>query len=284
VSLATFVLFPYRGGQGRNLVLCLLFLVILSAANMYLIQVCPRHFWILHAYLVMIHMIQQAVFFLRGLQRNKGVPYRTSTLDRNVLLVLCLAPILIWHADPMRGFDWYGESPEELDTHLVSLPDFLEPLLIVCWVLAIVVGLGRCIAIGDLRLAFLLSSTCISWAVGVNTPQGVAQVFLNLPHAAPSLCLHWGFLQRQKSFLVWISAACVCMMLALGEDCMWGSFIVRSGGSENNMDWRDSALMGALLAPHTLHCLVDSLVIFQWTNRATMDALGVDRTERGELL
>eukprot|EP01062_Namystynia_karyoxenos_P056743 TRINITY_DN47662_c0_g1_i1.p1 TRINITY_DN47662_c0_g1~~TRINITY_DN47662_c0_g1_i1.p1 ORF type:complete len:415 (+),score=108.33 TRINITY_DN47662_c0_g1_i1:68-1246(+) len=171
-------------------------------------------------------------------------------LDCWALCVGMAAPVLLWHCDRHRHFDWFMV---EVPLLLGPLPGWVEPVTLLVWCGTLVVYAARQLVLfnnGDCNTwkAWCVGSAWISWGAGLLVPHRVVAIlFLTLPHAVPALAVVYYSLHHRwhtrgshaprgcgESLSRWLSAPgrVWAFLLTLGavaavEEALWESLIWR---------------------------------------------------------
>ena len=228
--------------------------------------------WVLLGYVTMVHYMQQQ---LRLLTLCDG----TAT-HRFFAIVGALFPVIIWHTDQDRGFDWFFRD----DPLPFVLPEVMYPIALTLWILCGLVFVAKCVVSEDGMLCMKnVTVACgwVSWGVGVLHPSfRVSMLFLTIPHALPCYTVSYYVLKNKweaspprtdaARFSAMLAGSPVLyllffMVLAAVEEFLWEALIYREWSTHIFPHHESSALTHALftavlMVPQVSHIAFDFLI------------------------
>ena len=155
-------------------------------------------FWTFTGYFAVFHFVRQQWGFI-CLYRARAGEVEGRLIDRWVHTVGALGPIVVWHADAHRNFDWFMRD----DPFLLRLPPWCREMAAAVYVATVVAyvlhnALGAP-AVKPSRYKLITMACCyLTWAIGILLPHKlIAVFFLNMFHAAPSYMIVY-FSARNK--------------------------------------------------------------------------------------
>lgn len=204
-------------------------------------------FWSILAYVAIYHFIQQQWGFIALYKsRNEEHSRIDYYLDRWTLWVGALGPVLLWHASPMRQFDWFNAG----ESFIFRLDASFRPEIIgtmglfgATWIARqaqVVLGGGR---LNQGKVLWMVCSW-VSWAVGIglSVHPFVSAAFLNLFHGPQFLAIVWyrgrhrfrrhpeattpalsGIFRRGR----WLIFYAALLLLAVAEEALWDGAVWR---------------------------------------------------------
>lgn len=159
-------------------------------------------FWRCLAYLAVFHFIRQQYGFLVLYSRGEGQTKWARLLDQAVIYAATLYPLIYWHSNLPRHFNWFVEGDFYTKIPAIDTINFLA--LILYAALALIYLLKE--ATGFARTGFiniprnlLVLGTSISWWVGiVATNCDLIFTMTNvLSHGIPYMALVWLYHRRK---------------------------------------------------------------------------------------
>eukprot|EP01062_Namystynia_karyoxenos_P083302 TRINITY_DN9567_c0_g1_i1.p1 TRINITY_DN9567_c0_g1~~TRINITY_DN9567_c0_g1_i1.p1 ORF type:complete len:370 (+),score=115.56 TRINITY_DN9567_c0_g1_i1:74-1183(+) len=247
------------------------------------------HFWVSEAvcwtvigYLAIFHFVRQQWGFL-CLYRARAHDTSDARVDRVVHWIGAAGPILLWHADPYRRFDWFMRD----DDFPVRLPEGTKPYTLALWAAALflyggwqcaLLARGKC----NVGKAVTMAYCWFTWAAGVLCPHKLLAVFfLNMFHAAPSYMVTYyvcrnkwrteeppGLAERFIKWSVapgnWVWYLLFFVLIASVEEALWEALIWRDYFPdlftfELNKFGR-SFFTALLVLPQTAHYFLDAFI------------------------
>eukprot|EP01064_Diplonema_japonicum_P019014 TRINITY_DN2771_c1_g2_i1.p1 TRINITY_DN2771_c1_g2~~TRINITY_DN2771_c1_g2_i1.p1 ORF type:complete len:393 (+),score=55.63 TRINITY_DN2771_c1_g2_i1:77-1180(+) len=278
-------------GHGR------VYKMLIPVVCLILLVLCLSHdsiAWIGIGYATLAHYVQQQYFFLTvAAGRAKRQP---TTFENITLAVGSAAPILIWHMDTERGFDWFFRD----DPLLVQIPEELLPLVLIIYCGVGLIYTAKSIVKRETTTAVskIIATTWLSWGVGILYPSKTASMlFLTAPHAIMSFFSTF-FTVRNKWAVAGVQARsdleafsrCLVtspvyyllflLLLALCEECLWEALVWREWSTSLFQHYESSSDLisvytALLLTPQTLHILYEFLLWDERTNPGVCEAVGV---------
>jgi len=250
----------------------------------------PRTFWRLLAYLAVFHFIRQqygwvALYRARGRETDRFGRF----VDSAAIYLATLYPLVYWHANLPRQFDWF------VSTDFVAGPRWLE--LIARWLyrLALVAYFGRSLYRG-IRLNrwnpgkdLVVLTTAVCWYVGiVGLNSDYAFTVTNvIIHGIPYMVLvYWTQKRTQWSArprtvpvrlvrflgLIWLLAYFEELMW---DRAIWGERAWLFGEAWHKPEWQ-SWLVPLLAVPQITHYVLDGFIWRRRSNRDVRDIAAAD--------
>ena len=255
--------------------------------------------WMIIGYIAIYHFIRQQWGFL-CLYRARAEESSDYLIDRFVHLAGALGPILMWHSDPDRNFDWFMRE----DPFIVKIPSQWYPVIVFSYVLVFVGYYSRAVfqnKITKYPMKFLVVAFCwLTWIIGVLLPHKlIAVFFLNMFHAAPSYMIVF-FTARNKwsvnepptdserlvKYLVkpgnWWIYLSFFIVIAILEECLWETFVWRDY-FPNKFNFEVNQLgvsffTSLLSLPQTTHYVLDAFIWKLGSNPGLSDYYGLTYT------
>eukprot|EP01065_Artemidia_motanka_P021669 TRINITY_DN25907_c0_g1_i1.p1 TRINITY_DN25907_c0_g1~~TRINITY_DN25907_c0_g1_i1.p1 ORF type:complete len:372 (+),score=119.57 TRINITY_DN25907_c0_g1_i1:78-1193(+) len=240
--------------------------------------------WTVIGYLAIFHFVRQQWGFL-CLYRARAKDVEDARVDRVVHWAGVAGPVLLWHSDPSRGFDWFMRE----DSLPLRLPHSAQPFILAGWA-AVLCGYcvrqlqllrqGKCNAGKSLTMSYCW----FTWAMGVLFPHKlIAVFFLNMFHAAPSYMItyyvcrnRWrdekapGLGERFIQWAVdpapgrWVWYLMFFVVIASVEEVLWEALVWRDYFPEAfNFDLNPlgrSFCTALLVLPQTAHYFLDAFI------------------------
>eukprot|EP00755_Sulcionema_specki_P027029 Sspe_Gene.87000::Locus_57848_Transcript_1_1_Confidence_1.000_Length_1286::g.87000::m.87000 len=245
--------------------------------------------WVTLGYLSMAHVVQQQLRML-WITNARGRCLDDQPHDTGMVLVGALCPIVLWHADPDRKFDWFFRH----DDIPLPLPGWSVPVAVLVWAGALVVHIIHYSTRPPRTLTkhVFLVGVAASWAVGVLLPnKPIALLSLTASHSLQSIALSFLVLRDRHSsnvrplrdpFLHAVSSRLWLYMLCLfgaacAEELLWEALLWREWTPHfSAFDFEDPSegvkriLTAFLLLPTVLHYFFDCFV---WSHTHTPSLL-----------
>ena len=247
----------------------------------------PRWFWRVLAYVAAFHFVRQPWGWMSLSARRAG---ETSRLDRRLdhaaIHAVSLAPLVWWHANLPRAFDWFraGDFVAGLPRGVGTAALVLEHAVLLAWVArqVVVVRRGRPANFGK---ALVLASTYVAWNGGIVWLDGdlVFTASNVLVHGVPYFALvrTWGRARFAGSSLpvarlfrpgAWALAFYgVLLGLAYVEEGLWDRLYTHERGglfpgpAVALDDMAAAVVAAALVVPQATHYVLDA---FLWRGGA----------------
>ena len=199
--------------------------------------------WVLLGYCSIVHhVIQQRRLLTLAMSSD---PQHKSQSNYYILYATAVLPILVWHTDEVRGFDWFLRSdPLPFVVSEAFLPVLYVGMFIVAAVL--IVKSFTVTGFASSNVFIILITTMISWFVGLLLPSPAAGIlFIVIPHAIPAYAIDFFMLRNYWSLRIsnepkgdiglfsrWVSTRPVVFLIAIGilataEELLWECLIVR---------------------------------------------------------
>lgn len=198
-------------------------------------------FWSVLAYVAVFHFIRQQYGFMMLYSRHEPVETRRyKWIDKVLIYLATLYPIVYWHTHLPRNFSWFVEGD-----FVSFVPSALEWIIACAYVLAWIIYIakecfyfiqGHKIAIPKQAVIF---GTALSWCVGIVALNGdMPFTIINVvSHGVPYMALTWIFtLKEQKkepskavvSKILWLPAFLgILLLFAYVEEGLWAGFVWR---------------------------------------------------------
>lgn len=159
-------------------------------------------FWRCMAYLAVFHFVRQQYGFMRLYTRKEqDTPFKRR-LDAVTIYAATLCPLLFWHLDYPRNFDWFVEQ-DMVGTRapdLAALVLWSYAALLAVYLFTEVRAAIRSGSIAVLKNALVLG-TAISWFFGIVVYNGdvTFTLFNVVGHGVPYMALVWAFGRKKRS-------------------------------------------------------------------------------------
>ena len=151
-------------------------------------------FWRCLAYLAVFHFIRQQYGFLRIYSRNETIAKWFVIIHKVTIYGVTLLPILIWHAQGQKNFNWFveGDFIYFNSPFLVALFKFIFYTLLLIYFLCEGI-IYKKHKLFNLPRILLVCGTALSWYVGIVVYNGdLVFTMLNvLAHGIPYMALIW---------------------------------------------------------------------------------------------
>jgi len=232
--------------NARRWVLYNVFPALLLIVSIVIHYFSEAFFWTLLGYLAIYHFVKQQYGML-ALLKFRGVDSRVDwNFDRRCLYGGALCPILMWHSDATRKFDWFNrDDPIVLPLHHVP---YAFECFLGLWLLLIITfsvrqyQLSKQGYFNQKKFQFVLSAW-LTWGVGVLLNHKlIALTFLNLFHALPAFIIVFCYCKNRwnknfpltgsDSFVKWLCVperwpvyAAVFMLVGIVEEFLWESMV-----------------------------------------------------------
>lgn len=151
-------------------------------------------FWRCLAYLAVFHFIRQQYGFMRLYSLKENQQSWMNLADKFIIYGVTLLPVLIWHAQGPKQFNWFteGDFIYFKSGLLVHLLQIVYGLLLLFYLLLLLyqIFIYRYF---NLPKTILISGTAISWYLGIVYYNGdLSFTMLNvLAHGIPYMALIW---------------------------------------------------------------------------------------------
>lgn len=163
-------------------------------AGMLLYAVSDLFFWRVLAYLAVFHFIRQQYGFLQLYSRKESQSKISRRINVVTIYAATLYPILYWHLEGQRQFNWFMPG----DFLTVSYPDLL-PVLKGLYLVVVGVYLVKEINLVyrqktiNLPRNLVVAGTLLSWYLGIVYYNGdlIYTTFNVVSHGIPYLALVW---------------------------------------------------------------------------------------------
>lgn len=249
-------------------------------------------FWRCLAYLAVFHFIRQQYGFMRIYSRRQVIPKWASGVHTLTIYAVTVFPILIWHAQGPKNFNWFVEN----DFLYFNSP-LLAEVFKVCFIVCVLLFLGteiclfRSFRIFNIPRLVLVAGTALSWYVGIVVYNGdLTFTFLNVvAHGIPYMALIWTGEKKQAhkaqhgilsyfftSYGVLLFAGSL-FVFAYVEEGLWDSLVWREHGSVFGSFYFLSQVSHAkalcflvplLSLPQVVHYVLDGFI---WKRNASDD-------------
>lgn len=245
-------------------------------------SIYDRLFWSTLAYLAVFHFVRQQYGFLRLYSRHEERTVRSRTIDAATIYVATLYPMIYWHSNLPRNFQWFIEGD-----FFFSLPPSFEKASFALYIAILSAFVAKEFvfsvqtrSVNSPKL-LIVAGTIISWYVGIVAFNGdlIFTITNVVAHGIPYLALVWGLDSKeniQHSFtkvfrfpLGVLTFLGILIAFAYFEEALWASLVWREhlsvfGGLENLPQIKDHstlALLVPLLAlPQATHYVLDGFI------------------------
>lgn len=158
-------------------------------------------FWRLMAYLAVFHFIRQQYGFMRLYSRKETTSRFCIILDKIAIYSATIYPIIYWHLEGKRNFNWLIEN----DFITINAPAWLLTVGLIIYLLIIVAYIVKEVFIFIKTMHFniprnlLIAGTFLSWYFGIVYFNGdLAFTTLNvISHGIPYMALIW-IMEKKK--------------------------------------------------------------------------------------
>jgi hypothetical protein len=183
---------PKSFNKQKGILLAIPFIGFVAGVILY--SISSLLFWRVLAYVAVYHFVRQQYGFMRVYSRKEQVPAPVSWIDTVTIYVATLYPILYWHLEGPRNFNWF--IPDDF----VYLPfTWLLPFLTVLYVIIIAIYLAKEIITWiktrfvNIPRLLIVAGTVLSWYFGIVYFNGdMAFTLLNVvSHGVPYMALIW---------------------------------------------------------------------------------------------
>lgn len=250
----------------------------------------PRTFWRMLAYLAVFHFVRQQYGWVALYRARGGETDRLGkTVDSAAVYLATLYPLIYWHANLPRAFDWF------VSTDFVAGPQWLE--LITRWMywLAMAGYFSRSLHRGFVLKRWnpgkdlVVLTTAICWYVGiVGLNSDYAFTVTNvIIHGIPYMVLvywtqkrnHWSARPKTPTARI-LRFVGLIWLLAYFEELMWDRAIwgERSwlfGAAWHKPKWQ-VWLVPLLAVPQITHYILDGFI---WRRRSNTDLREITSAE-----
>lgn len=244
-------------------------------AGVLLYSLSTSYFWSLLAYLAVFHFVRQQYGFLVLYSRNEVASGAVGRLiDKSVIYLAALYPIVFWHTHLPRNFQWLIEGD-----FAAGLPPIFERIVWGIYLATVLTYLLKEFSLSlrtktvNLPRNLLVLGTAASWYVGIVLLNGdMAFTLTNVvAHGIPYLALVWHYERKRQVrtetrhlfspafvplFLL------IPVMLAYLEEGFWDGLVWRERGSLFSL-WSG---MGPVSDVSTLAWVVPLLAVPQATH------------------
>jgi hypothetical protein len=260
-------------------------------SGIFVYSISTKLFWSLLAYFAVFHFIRQQYGFFRLYSlRSTRKKWMTIVLNSTIYAVTII-PILIWHCNGQRNFNWMTEG-DFVYFNLPLLIPVLNGLLAVCCCLYLWVEWKEWKINEKLNVPRILLtlSTGLSYYVSIVLTNNdfVFSLVNVVGHGIPYLALVWysekkvlnesssGFLKYIFSKWGWIAFYLIVLGLAYAEESAWDVFVWRE--NSESFGWlystfdaiSDDQLLAFvvpfLIMPQVVHYILDGYI---WKKKHT---------------
>jgi hypothetical protein len=176
-------------------IVCLVIGVLLYSLN-------PQLFWRCLAYVAVFHFIKQQYGFVRIYSRKDDLNKTYSHIINYSVYLVTLIPVLIWHFQGQKNFNWFVEG-DFFYYKLLWMVTLLK-IILVC-VIAVYISTEIRIAFKNrsvnLPRLLLISATAASWYVGIVVFNAdIVFTALNvIAHGIPYMALIWATEKKSEN-------------------------------------------------------------------------------------
>ncbi len=246
-------------------------------------------FWRCLAYVAVYHFIKQQYGFMR-IYKAKARDFRRKIFNDNFIIYLSmLYPVLYWHLNLDRNFNWFIENDflqPQLSEGLLAgfnwIGNALFIGLLTAWLIEELLRKGS-IALG--KVLWVLT-TAGNWFIGIVyfNSDLVFTVTNVVAHGIPYLALVIFYQNRKHSLLkkstnvlkYGLTVVGVVLLLALSEEYLWDFFVYQENTTffssflaypdqAFSLGWQHLAL-ALLSVPQTTHYILDGFI---WKNNSS---------------
>ncbi len=157
-------------------------------------------FWRCLAYLAVFHFVRQQYGFLRIYSQSTDTPVRASYIHSYTIYATTILPILIWHAQGPKNFNWFTEH-DFLYFNSPLLAVFFQILFFASVSLYFITEayLFYKFRLLNIPRGLLVSGTALSWYAGIVVYNGdLSFTLLNVvAHGIPYMALIWASEKKQ---------------------------------------------------------------------------------------
>ena len=204
-------------------------------------------FWRVLAYLAVFHFIRQQYGFMAFYSRRDAESYkRYKILDELLIYAATLYPLLYWHTNLPRNFNWFveGDFVESIPAICADLGLAVYALLALAYLAKEIYLYGRTRSF-NLPKNLLLLGTALSWwvaIVAINSDMSFTMVNV-ISHGIPYMALVWLYhskndaknsssnliTSRSRNLVLSYAPLFLCFLffLAYLEEGLWAGFIWR---------------------------------------------------------
>jgi len=163
-------------------------------AGIFLYSLDSILFWRCLAYLAVFHFIRQQYGFLRIYSRKEILPKWAVIVHNFTIYAVTLLPIIIWHAQGQKNFNWFVEGDFMYFTSplLVSILQLCFFILVIFFI-ACELYLYKRFKLFNIPRFLLVLGTALSWYTGIVIYNGdLIFTALNvIAHGIPYMALIW---------------------------------------------------------------------------------------------
>eukprot|EP00760_Papus_ankaliazontas_P011785 PhM_4_TR15037/c0_g1_i1/m.61488 len=266
---------------------------------MWVVFTCVMHFlwpayvWQFLGYVSIIHMATVSLFTVRmttamarSSNKSEGIMSGEGRWLYRASMILVIGPLVIWHSDPYRDFDWFDETVP----HVVHLSELIEPVAWVLWgtvlmltgVFVVAQAMNRDADASRRTQMGAVMLVGVSWGVGLlSSSRCVSQVVFNIPHAAMSLGIIGAVCWQHPAFIAKSSARAlallfIAVLLSVFEESIWVYYIPQRRAYNSFVT---CGAVSMLLVPHFVHSVVESMWVWCPDNVYVQTLLGISRRE-----
>lgn len=183
---------PAAFKKQRTILLAIPFIGFIAGVMFY--SISPLLFWRLLAYVAVFHFIRQQYGFMRVYSRKEKKERITSFIDTVTIYYATLYPILYWHLEGPRNFNWFIENDFLYlqSTGLIKILTVLYIAVVSFYIVKEIINLVKYRFI-NIPKFLIITGTLISWYFGIVYFNGdMAFTLLNVvSHGIPYMALIW---------------------------------------------------------------------------------------------
>jgi hypothetical protein len=191
---------PASFKRQRTILLSIPFIGFIAGVILY--SISPLLFWRLLAYVAVFHFVRQQYGFMRVYSRKEKKEKIVSLIDTFTVYYATLYPILYWHLDGPRNFNWFTEN-DFLYMHSTVLLSILTFLYIITVAVYLLKEIFVWIKFRFINIPkfLVITGTLLSWYFGIVYFNGdMAFTLLNVvSHGIPYMALIWIYGQKNYS-------------------------------------------------------------------------------------
>jgi len=273
---------PVAFRKQRTILLTIPFAGFIIGVMLY--SIGPGLFWRLLAYTAVFHFVRQQYGFMRLYSRKEEKNNFSSFIDTLTIYYATIYPLLYWHLNGPRNFNWFVENDFIYlqSGMLLSILKVMYFALMATWVVKEVLQWTKLKQVNIPKM-MIVSGTAFSWYGGIVYFNGdLAFTLLNVvSHGIPYMALIWiygkkNYSSTQSKFLRFVFSKYgllvflgLLFLFAFIEEGLWdvtvwkehGNLFGISGFSSPGFDKTILAFIVPLLAlPQITHYILDGFI------------------------
>lgn len=189
-----------RNNLEKNRLLLISIPLVCYLAGIIIYSIDDLWFWRILAYLAVYHFIRQQYGFMKLYKRQDAVNQSETLIDTTTIYAATLYPIIFWHLDGTRKFNWFIED-DFIQFQSQGILTIVSLLYIVIIVLYLFKEIYLCFKSKNINIPknVLILGTCLSWYFGIIYFNGdLTFTLLNVvSHGIPYMALVWFFEKKR---------------------------------------------------------------------------------------